>query len=211
MRYLVSIDIKSVKKILFLYYLGIFVITLFVHPILGWGGSFLTLRIERDICKENVLMGIPELYRGFPSKNLYPDEKNFFFYLVILNALFIWGIGSFIVGIEGVRGLSNKIQFIIALGIISLIICGFYHLSWICVFLKYQNIIICMKVVRKYYIIFATFFLLFAKTGYISKIVELFIDNKFAGFIIIILLLFVEILCSIWFPRRFYEKSEMKL
>lgn len=210
MRYLVSIDIKSVKKILFLYYLGILGITLFVHPILGWGGSFLTLRIERDICKENMLMGIPKLYRGFPNKNLYPDEKNVFFYLVILNALFIWGIGSFIAGIEGVSGLSNKIQFIIALDIISLIICGFYHLSWICVFLKYQNIIVCMKVVRKYYIIFATIFLLFARTGYISKIVELFINNKLTGFIIIILFLFVEILCSIWFPRRVYEKSEVK-
>ena len=171
----------------------------------------MALRIERDICKENVLMGIPEFYRGFPSKNLYPDEKNIFFCLVIINALFIWGIGSFIAGIEGISGMSNKIQLIIVLDIISLIICGFYHLSWICAFLKYQNIIACMKAVRKYYIMFAMLFLAFARTKYIPKIVVFFIENKLIGYIIIILFLLVEVLFSIWFPRKIFEKSEVKL
>ena len=79
MKYLLLIDFKSVKKILILYYILIALATFFVYPIAGWIVILFIIRIERDVCKENALMGLPSFYKTFPQTNLYPDEKNLFF------------------------------------------------------------------------------------------------------------------------------------
>lgn len=211
MKHLLLMDAKAAKQILFLYYLGILLLTLFIHPILGWAAIFFIIRIEQDVCKENALMGLPQFYKDLPNKNLYPDEKNAFFYIVLIVAILIWGGSSFIVGIEGTRNLNERVQIIIILSIICMIVCGFYHMSWIYYFLKYQNITVCMQMVRKYYIIFAVIFLLLARSGYAKKFAVMFYGLGISLFLILFLVCFGEVLFSIYFLRKSYETDETRV
>lgn len=210
MKKLFMVDIKSVKKLLVLYYVLIALATVFIYPIAGWIIILFIIRIERDVCKENALMGLPVFYKTFPQKNLYPDEKNFFFYIVILGACIIWGISCFIVGIEEFQGKDKQLRMIVGLCFLVMIVCSIYHISWMHFFFKYQDTDICMKAVGKYYIIIALIVIFMSRNQYIYKKISVFFEfDRFTCLILGAIDILVLILAQIW-TRKSYEMREIK-
>ena len=210
MKYLLLIDFKSVKKILIIYYILIALATFFVYPIAGWIVILFIIRIERDVCKENALMGLPSFYKTFPQKNLYPDEKNLFFYLVMMGACLVWGIGCFMVGVKEFPEISDKLRLIIGLCFLVMIICSIYHISWMHFFFKYQDTTICMKAVSKYYIIIALLILLVSRNQYLYTKSTVLFEFSISTCLILGVIDILVLIVAFKYIRKSYEMSEIE-
>lgn len=210
MRYLLMIDLKSVKKIIMIYYLLILGSTLLINFMLGWVIILFVVKIERDICKENIIQNTIPLYRNLPKGNLYVDEKNVLYYLIIIGGIIIWSGTSFFCIIPEYPALDTKIRMIIGLGMIMVLVCNLYHASWMCVFLRTYNVVECMQQLNKYYIGIFVLGLIVTKNSYVyEKLKSLFLFEErtcFWLFIINILLCGGTIIMS----RRIYKKSELR-
>lgn len=209
MRNLLLIDLKSVKNILIIYYVILLFVTIFIYPIAGWVVLLFIIKIERDVCNDNALMGLPAFYKNFPKKYLYADEKNLFFYLVILVAILLWGGACFAVEINDYSGFMEKIRLIIGLGMILLIVCGIYHISWFHFFFKYFDVRKSIQSAGKYYFIIALLFVLLSKNNFLYKKVRELLQFKANTCIILGIINLVVLLISIWYLRKSYEKSEV--
>lgn len=209
MKYLLLLDFKAGKKILILYYIIVALASILIHPALGCVVMIFAVRIEREVCKDNALMGLPIFYKNFPNKNLYPDEKNLFFYLVILGAMIIWSMICFAVKINGFQTIMDKLRLIIGLGMLIIFICNIYHIIWMYFFFQYQDTVVCMKMVSKYYIILPMITIIISRNHYLyEKLGVIFQFNWIVCFILIILNI-LTILFGILFIRKSYEKNEM--
>lgn len=211
MKKLLMVDFKSVKKILVIYYVLIALATAFIHPIAGWIIILFIIRIERDVCKENALMGLPSFYKTFPQKNLYPDEKNLFFHIVIIGACIIWGISCFMVNsLEEFQGEGERFRMIIGLCFLIMIICSVYHISWLHFFFKYQDTDVCMKAVGKYYIVIAFVAIFISRNQYIYEKVSVFFEFNSTTCLGLGAIEFLLLIFSYIWIRKSYSMREIK-
>ncbi len=209
MKYLLLVDFKSVKKLLIIYYTIILLVTVVIYPIAGWIGILFIIKIERDICKSNAIMELPKLYKNFPDKNLYPDEKNLLFYLVISGAFILWGISCFFIKVEDFALLSDKLRLILGLSMFGMSICNVYHISWLHFFFKYGDTQKCRQIISKFYIILAFSVVFLTKNDYVYKKLGRIFEFSCQTCIILTAINIILTLFSYIIARKSYEKSEV--
>ncbi len=210
MKILLLLDLKQFGKILIMYTMLIFMVTLTIHPVAGWGILFFWAKLERDIWRDNIAKGIPEFYRSLPEKNLFPDEKNILFYAISLFEIIIWMTATFMQESISGQKLFGKTVSYINFAMLEIIISSIYHILWVVINLKCLDNIKNIKVLNIYYSAMAIIIFILIKLGIVTKIYS----NVLAPKVDMLCALCVgTIFCvglSFLVGRKCFEKSEVK-
>lgn len=173
MKYLFFDDLKRTKKILMLYYVLILFVTCFIDVILGWIMIAYIIKIDRDLWKENLLLQLPSYYKNMPRQNLYPDEKNCWFYSVALSAIVLWGVACLCnFDYDQILNQSRSTSYfliIFSLGNFMLFFASLYHVTWAAGCLKWTEITKISSVLNKCYLAFALIVLIIIRTKWFVK------------------------------------------
>lgn len=131
MRYLLYMDFKCIYKLLILYFFLVVLGTVFVTPLLGFACILYFIRIEGALWRENIMMGLPEIYKGMPKGKMYATEKTLLCYGIAGIATGIWGGLSVAAGGVTEETLIWEYGAEIGLAGIALLVIGFIHVTWL--------------------------------------------------------------------------------